>query len=90
MASVVLGDSSSSFTSTKIPVADWENLEPFDIPARSLIRFQNNKNLENIDNVAPSDAARCVKRWLQEAATVTHLSLILPTLCAGGTLIRLL
>ena len=90
MASVVLGDSSSSFTSTKIPVADWENLEPFDIPARSLIRFQNNKNLENIDNVAPSDAARCVKRWLQEAADVTHLSLILPTLCAGGTLIRLL
>ena len=89
MASVVLGDSSSSFTSTKIPVADWENLESLDVPARSLIRFQNNVNLENIDNVAPSDAARCVKRWLQEAADVTHLSLILPTLFAGGTFVRL-
>ena len=86
MASVVLGDSSSSFTSTKIPVADWENLEPFDVPARSLIRFQN---LENIDNAAPSDAARCVKRWLQKAADVTHLSLILPSQFAGGALVRI-
>ena len=52
MASVVLGDSSSSFMSTKIPVADWENLDSLDIPARSLIRFLNNMNLDNTDNIA--------------------------------------
>ena len=48
MDSVVLGDSSSRFTSTRIPVVDWQNLESFGIPARSLIRFHNNMNLNNI------------------------------------------
>ena len=52
MASVVLGDSSSSFTSTKIPMADWENLDSLDIPARSLIRFRKKRNLDDIDNIA--------------------------------------
>ena len=52
MASVVLGDSSSSFTSTKIPVADWENLESLDVPARSLIRFHNKMNPDITDNIA--------------------------------------
>ena len=50
--SVVLGDgNSSSFTSSQIPVAEWENLESFDIPARSLIRFHKRRNLDDIDNI---------------------------------------